>query len=217
MDTDRSLAFESVRNPDSLLEEIRIRRRLAGRLPSRFAFLKRGGMPAIDLDYHPPRFSAAGLALLLAGLLLAVAAIAGYQGAAAEAERWRAELARAQQPPADLRAARLPGDDAALQQALQAAAQAAGDIRRPWGELFAAVEAAQTDDVALLSFNPDAARGAVRITGEARRREAVLAYMDRLGQGRVLSNVVLVEDQVQQQDPERPVRFTLTADWRKAP
>lgn len=214
MEPDKTLAFESYRSPDSL-DEVRVVSRPPRRRPSRLAGFKRQGMPPIDLDYHPRHLSPASLALLLCGALLAAAAFIDYRSVAADVGHWRSELARAQQLPRGLQAAALPGDEAARQQALQAAAQVAADIRRPWGELFQAVEAAQTDDIALLSFNPDAARGVVRITGEAKRREAVLAYMDRLGRGRVLSNVVLVEDQVQQQDPERPVRFTLSADWQR--
>lgn len=175
------------------------------------------GMRPIDLDFHPRRYSGPGLGFLAAGLLLAAAALADYGSAADELRHWQSELARRQQAPTGGQAIRRPGDDAALQQATQAAAAVTQDIRRPWEALFAALEAAQSDDVALLGISPDATRGVVRIAGEARRREAILAYLERLGQGQVLSDVVLVEDQLQQQDPDKPFRFMLAADWQKSP
>lgn len=209
---DRNLVVSSERSADAL-DEVHIRPQPRRRVAMPLSFRGAPGLRPLDLDYHPGRLSGLGLGFLAAGVLAAVAALADAGAVGAELTGARAELARLRQPPP--LAARLPSDEAELHQAVQAAERVAQDIRRPWEELFAAVEAAEGEDIALLSFNPDAARGAVRITGEARRREAVLAYMDRLERGGALANVVLIEDQVQQQNPEKPVRFTLNADWRE--
>lgn len=170
-------------------------------------------MRAIDLEFQPPGLSGTAVAALLAGGLAMLAVFADYQGVSADLAHWRAELARVQAPPPGAEELRRAGDEAQLEQSLQAARRVAADIRRPWGKLLAALEAAQDPDIALLTLAPDAARGVVALSGEARRREAILAYMGRLAAGGVLKNVVLVEDQLQQQDPEKPFRFSLTADW----
>lgn len=169
-------------------------------------------MRALALDFQPRRFSAAGLALLAAGLLACMAAIADYQGVAEETGSWRQELARLQAP---ARTSTLPrlGDDREMQAMMQAASGVARDIQRPWEGLFKALEEAANADVALLNLNPDAARGMVRIAGEAKGRDAILAFVDRLGQSAVLKNVFLVEDQRQDQDPEKPYRFLVSAEW----
>jgi Tfp pilus assembly protein PilN len=179
------------------------------------AALKPSGLRPLDLDFHPRRYSGLGLGFLAAGLLLAAAAVADYGSASDRVRHWRGEQARLQQA-SGRQAALRPGDAAAVQEATQAAAAVDADIKRPWEALFAAIEAAKSDDVALLSLSPDTARQSVRIAGEARDREAILAYIESLGQGGVLDKVVLIEDQLQQQDPEKPFRFMLTADWRLA-
>lgn len=168
-------------------------------------------MRPLDLDFQPRRFPAAGLGLLALGLLALAAVATDYRRTAAAMDFWQAELARLQQP----RERALPrtGDDRQLQQVVQAARAVAKDIQRPWDALFATLEAAKTDDIALLTLNPDAGKGVVRITGEARQREAILGFIERLGQGGVLRNVFLVEDQLQEQDPEKPFRFLISADW----
>lgn len=166
----------------------------------------------LDLDFQPRTCTAAGALFLTIGVLAVAVVALDYRTVAAETESWQATLARLQESGQRRPIANLD-DERQLQQVAQAAANVARDIQRPWEKLFAALESAKSDDIALLSLAPDAERGVVRIGGEAKRREAILAYMTRLGQGGVLRNVFLVEDQVQQQDPERPVRFLISADW----
>lgn len=190
------------------------RLRAANPLSRLAAILNPTGLRPLDLDFHPRRHSPLGIALLLAGLALAALVMADYSGVADEVQDRRSELARLQRTPTGAQAARQPGDEAAVQEAEQAAAAVDQDIKRPWEALFSAIEAARSDDVALLALSPDPSRGVVRISGEARSREAILTYMESLGEGKVLGNVVLVEDQLQQQDPEKPFRFMLSADWK---
>ena len=172
-------------------------------------------MRPLDLDFHPRRLSRLGLACLAAGILAVAAVGADYQDAARQTGLWQERLERLRQPPRQ-RATPRAGDDRDVQQMTQAAQAVSRDLQRPWADLFAALEKAKSDDVALLSLNPDASRGLVRITGEARQREAVLAFIERLDQDRALGNVMLVEDQIRQEVPERPVRFLISADWAGA-
>lgn len=169
-------------------------------------------MHALDLDFQPRRFPAAGMALLLAGLLTFVVAMADYRGVADETESWQTELARLQQ---SSQARRLPraGNAQEMQQMAQAASTVTRDIQRPWEALFHAVEEAKSDEVALLTLTPDATRGVVQITGEAKGRDSILAFVGRLGQSGVLKNAFLVEDQRLEGESERAYRFLVSADW----
>ena len=86
-------------------------------------------------------------------------------------------------------------------------------LQRPWQQLFAMLEAQPQDDVALLSLAPDARKGQLRITAEARNLEAMLQYHQRLEASAELSDVSLLNHEVLAAQPEHPVRFTLTATW----
>ena len=80
-----------------------------------------------------------------------------------------------------------------------------------WPGLFAALEKAQTPNIALLTLQPDSRRGTLLMTGEARDMAAVIDYQSRLNAG--LRDVVLITHEVQEQNPHKPVRFTVTALW----
>jgi hypothetical protein len=111
--------------------------------------------------------------------------------------------------------ARLPnaaGRGAAANPALASARQVVAKRRQPWGELFATLEKADNKDVALLAFTPDPARGQIKIYAEARNLGAMLAYHRRL-EGGALSQVALVEHDLNQDSGNAPVRFHIAADW----
>jgi Fimbrial assembly protein (PilN) len=67
--------------------------------------------------------------------------------------------------------------------------------------------------VALLSIESDTDKGRMKISGEAKDLQAMLDYLRFLGTQPTLAEVYLQSHQVQQQDPQRPVRFVLSADW----
>ena len=81
----------------------------------------------------------------------------------------------------------------------------------PWASLIGAIEQAATRDVAILQLQPDAEHSVLRLTAEARNREAMFEYLKRLGAARELTNVVLVSHQVQQDEPQQPIQFAVQA------
>jgi len=86
-------------------------------------------------------------------------------------------------------------------------------ITLPWGPLFQAVESAAPKDVALLAMEPDADKQALKIVAEAKDVAAMLDYVRTL-EGRAMFRLVTLQNhQVQQQDPQRPIRFTVVAIW----
>jgi Tfp pilus assembly protein PilN len=86
----------------------------------------------------------------------------------------------------------------------------------PWNTMFKAVESSSGKTVALLSMEPDMQKGTIRISGEAKSFVAMLDYVRQLEQREVFGSVYLQNHQVQQDDPQKPVRFTLLAVWKGA-
>ena len=84
----------------------------------------------------------------------------------------------------------------------------------PWGSLIGAIEQAATRDVAILQLQPDAEQRVLRLTAEARNREAMFEYLKRLGAARELTNVVLVSHQVQRDEPQQPIQFSVQASLK---
>lgn len=87
------------------------------------------------------------------------------------------------------------------------------EIDLPWEALFDSIEYASSHDVALLSFQPDPAGRTMRIGGEAKNIAAMLDFVGALEREPVLKDAHLLKYQVKQEDPYRPVIFSLTASW----
>ena len=88
------------------------------------------------------------------------------------------------------------------------------ELTLPWGPLVRALEDAATREVAILQLQPDAQQRTLRVTAEARSREAMFDYMRRLAASRTLAGAHLVSHQVQRDDPLRPIQFSVLATLR---
>ncbi|TFW34406.1 PilN domain-containing protein [Massilia horti] len=89
-------------------------------------------------------------------------------------------------------------------------------IRRlslPWEDLFAALESSTDDDVVLIAIEPDADAGSVIIAAEARTSQAMMDYGQRLMGSARFGDVRIQNHQVQVQEPQKPIRFTIAARW----
>lgn len=95
-----------------------------------------------------------------------------------------------------------------------AMAAARRQLALDWEPLFAAVEANTQPKVALLSLEPDAGRGTVRLALEAKDNAAMLAYVEGLGLQPRMRNVTLASQETQLDHPQQPVRFTVEATWQ---
>jgi hypothetical protein len=85
----------------------------------------------------------------------------------------------------------------------------------PWTKLFAALESAANEEVALLAIEPDTKTGTVKISGDSKDYLSALAYVLNLSQADALSHVQLVRHEVKQNDPQRPVAFSISAAWNE--
>jgi Tfp pilus assembly protein PilN len=104
-----------------------------------------------------------------------------------------------------------------LPQLAPAQAKAVNDavlqLNLPWRDLHDAVRAATPANVALLSLEPDAKRRTLRIGAEARNSDDMLAYVGKMQAQDWFSSVVLTRHEIAEQDPNRPIRFQISAQW----
>jgi len=96
---------------------------------------------------------------------------------------------------------------------IKQANQVVHQLSQPWNALFSAVEISGGNGIALLSMEPDLQKGTVNIGGEAKDLDTLLKYVRHLSSREVFASVQLRHHQVRQEDPEKPLRFSLVAYW----
>jgi hypothetical protein len=171
-------------------------------------------MHRLELDYvalaHRPRWP--GLAVLAVSLLVAGVAIERYR----DAQRELAALEAAQ---GLVNADRSP-TKAMPRERIDEETKIVNEVVRqlglPWAAMIAAVEKASTGEVVVMQLQPDAQQRLLRLTAEAKNREAMLKYVRRLGEDRALADVHLVRDEVRLDQPGRPIQFAVQAALRDA-
>lgn len=169
-------------------------------------------MKLLDLDYVARRRRPAwlGLALLAGSLALAGELALRYRDVQLEHARLEAQSALA--PPERRAPASLPRER--LDEEAKSAEAVVRQLTLPWGALIRTIEQAATRDVAILQLQPDAESRTLRITAEARHREAMFDYLRRLAGGGSLAQVHIVSHQVRREDPRRPIQFSVQASLR---
>lgn len=174
-------------------------------------------MRALTLNFvRTPRNTVwVGVLLLLVGAL-ALAQIANYERALADqielADARLAVLTKGSQvKPAQ------PVNAEEQQQEIRRANEILQQLAMPWRALFHAVEDSNEKEIALLAIQPDAGKRVLRLAGEAKNFDALLAYIARLEQSPTLSQVYLSSHELRLQDPQKPVRFALVANWAVQP
>lgn len=166
-------------------------------------------MKRVELDYIVParRPYWPGLVVLALSLAVAGTLLARYRDARLEVVRLETEsglIAPERRP------ARAVSKERLDEQA-RAAEAVVRQLTVPWGALIAGIEQAATRDVAILQLQPDAEQRSLRLTAEARNRDAMFAYLRRLAAAKGLGEVHLVSHLVQREDPQRPIQFSVQA------
>lgn len=160
-----------------------------------------------------------GAALLVAGLAAALLATGYYYSLGNDIDLGEARVSAIErsvhrEPIAD------PSTSTAARQvasAMKEANEVLLQLALPWDDLFTAVETSDDDKIALLSIDPDAQKRLVKISGEARSLDCMLNYVRLLQESGLLTEVNLNNHQINQQDPEKPIRFSLVAAWVPKP
>lgn len=178
-------------------------------------------MRPLDLDYipRPAWANRGGLGILLLALLVAGAMPVMYLHHAEEKEALQArhkQLERSRQYLAGRTALSGPAMQE-VQSEVKRANEVIVQLDLPWGPLFEALEGSSHETVALLGIQPDAQKRALTLAAEAKDMPSAVAYVKRLGHEPILSGIHIVNHQVQDQDPDKPLRFSVQAVWREKP
>lgn len=172
-------------------------------------------MRRLELDYVAPPRRPRWPGLLLLALSVAIAAALLDRHLRLQGELQRFEAARGLLGGAPRAARAVPA-----QRLAEEAKDAAAVVRQlalPWAAIIETVEAAAHPDVGLLQLQPDAPQRILRLSAEAKDREAMLEYLRRLGQSKLLLDAHLLSHQLQSEDPRRPIQFAVQAVFRSAP
>lgn len=169
-------------------------------------------MTLIRLDYQPNTpFPLVGMVMLVVALVvLTMTGTYFYrlngQMTAREAGAERAKEKRS------LRSSDRSGGE--LAQEVKNANEVLRRLSVPWESLFQAVESSGNQNITLLAIEPDIEKLQVKISGEAKNFNALMKYITHLQGQPVFGSVYLQNHDVQQQDPDKPVRFSLLAAWQ---
>ena len=161
----------------------------------------------LDLLHPRPRAHWAGGLLLAAGV--ALAGWTAWQDAQTRQALAEA-VAAAPQPSAAAvrRAPAVAGDAQAV------AHQARAQLATPWDALFVRLETNVPKGIALLALEADARKTEATLTAEARSARDMLAWVEQLKLEAGFATVVLASHALQENDPQRPLRFVVRLDWR---
>jgi Tfp pilus assembly protein PilN len=182
-------------------------------------------MKKVRIDFAPPSLGRAlfrgprpGLSLLIATLALApllASNVTQYRRLLQEQDAAQAQVASARAQ-AVVRAP-LPTRTRVPEAQAGAVNAAVLQLNLPWRALHDVVQSSTPASIALLALEPDAKRHNLRITAEARSSDDMLAYVRQLGQQDWFSAVALARHEINEQDPNRPIRFQVDAEWKAAP
>lgn len=159
----------------------------------------------------PALACASGLVLLLLLPVVAVN-ISGYRD---DLRRHDLALAaaRARQAPV---AAVVPVRHSPIEPGQAAVVNAAVmQLNLPWQMLKDAIQATSSVKVALLALDPDARKRTLRITAETKTTDDMIGYIELVKAQDCFAAVTLTRHEINEQDPNHPVRFQLDAQWRQ--
>lgn len=86
-------------------------------------------------------------------------------------------------------------------------------LNLPWADVQEAVGAATPPAIALLALEPDPNKQLLKISAEARNADDMIAYIEQLKQQEFFTGAALLRHEVSEQDPNRPIRFQVEAQW----
>lgn len=169
----------------------------------------------LQLDYValPTRVRWLGVLLLAVSLAVASDVVLRFRDARAALQQFeaaRSALAEPRRPVKTVPRERLEEHRKAAQATIR-------QLALPWNRLVRTLEIAALEDVAILQIQPDAQQRLIRLAGEAPDLSRALHYLGQLSMAPGLSDVHLVGHQVREDDPRRPLQFTLQASFRQLP
>lgn len=171
-------------------------------------------MKTVNLNFHKSgviKSKSVGWIVLVIGLLVAGWMVNIHNEITVAQESLQSELIRMRD--ANIRNNSSTDKDQNAKLEFQRAASVIEQLSFPWNKLFEAIEGSAGPDVALLTVLPDASTKTVELNGEAKNWGGLVGYIKRLEKEHFFLKVQLVNHQVQQTDPYRPIRFKLKCVW----
>lgn len=171
-------------------------------------------MRRVELDYLAPARAAVwpGVLVLAIALAIAGALLLRYRDTQDQLARLQATgklVTPERRPQVGVSKERLEAE-------VKSAESVVRQLSLPWAALIQAIERSATREVAILQLQPDAETRSVKLTAEARSREAMFDYLRRLGAAPGLAELHVVSHQVQRDDPQHPIQFSVQAALRNA-
>lgn len=157
--------------------------------------------------------------ILLIGLLVLAGVLLQFRQVTEEVNHWtnRVERLEKQQQqkavPRTRSSPRIKEFSQEIRKEIMQANAILDQINLPWETLFDAIEHAATEEIALLSLQPNVASRTLRLSGEAKSMSELLDFVEALERELVFENVHLLNYKVKQDNPHRPIIFLLTAAW----
>ncbi len=170
---------------------------------------------ALDINFTRRRRAASPLGWLLlvaGGLALGVVAL-DHQQAKVELQ---AVQERAQRQARELRPGPRRQVAPVSPETAVAVARVGTALAQPWDGLLRELEAQRDPRVALLGIEAQAATRSLRMTGEARSMNDVVAYVNRLRRSALTQSAVLSTHEARREGEVDLIRFSLDLVW-KAP
>lgn len=173
----------------------------------------------LKFPYHEQSIPQVDFAVLLIGLLILAGVLLQFRYITEEVNYWnnRVERLEKQQQqkaaPRTRSSARIREFSQEIRKEIAQANGILDQINLPWETLFDSIESAATEQIALLSLQPNVSSRTLRISGEAKNMSELLDFVEALEREAVFENVHLLNYKVKQDNPHRPIVFLLTAAW----
>lgn len=177
-------------------------------------------MRPLSLDYRRDTTASKKIGLSVLSVGIAVAVAVGFEFKTVDSELASAEERTGHLEMIVQRQSGVPRQSKPtpeLQQEARQANEVLLQLALPWEGLFKTLEASNNDRIALLAIQPDVRKHAVKLNGEAKDFSALVDYLKLLQQDKAFSDIALLNHEINTRDPEKPVRFALSATWRLQP
>lgn len=177
-------------------------------------------MKKVRIDFAPPSLGRAlfqGPRVALVLLVMSLSTVPSLVGTSMKYQDLLSEQVRGQaraQARVEAAVPRAPARPPVPEAQASAVNAAVRQMNLPWRALHDAVQSATPAGIALLALEPDAKTRTLRITAEAKNSDDMIGYIELLKQQDWFGSVDLVRHEIEEQDPNRPIRFQIDAGWR---
>lgn len=178
-------------------------------------------MPRLKLKfpYQEQSIPQIDFSILLVGVFVVAGVFLQFRYLTEEVNYWSSRVERLEKQqqqkaaPRTRAAARVREFSQEIRKEIAQANSILDQINLPWEALFDSIESAATEQIALLSLQPNVSNRTLRISGEAKNMTELLTFVEALEREAVFENAHLLNYKIKHDNPHRPIIFLLTAAW----